>query len=283
MEPRRISELVAGEPARVRGRIRRGGALLTSPLGERPCVCWELRDGLGDDAPGRHEAVDFVLDDGSGTVVVRAGAIDLDARAVRREQLVETVERDLGELAVRQRALKRAIKRSEGDLKRLHAERRQLAELVTLLCAMRAHARSRVHVGGSLAAQQRWIDEHARAAPSTEGLASLSLVAERWEVALEEGDEIEVEGVCARELTASGGYRGQATELVLRAPPGGSIRVRGVGASAPVARPTRAPRGARGPAPRPPRDQARPPHDRSIVLAVAGLCGLGVLLAWWLS
>lgn len=279
----RVSDLREGEPARLRGRVRRAAQLLSSPLGERPCVCWELREGFGDDAPSSAEAVDFLLDDGTGAVLVRGTSLDVDARAERRETIVAAVDRDVNELGQRQRAVKRAIRRGEGDLRALHAERRRLAEQVTLLCAIRAHARRRVHIGGSPAGQQRWIDAHAREVGDSGAPASLRLVAERWEIALEEGHEIEVEGVCEREMTVEGGYRGQASRLVVRAPPGGTIRVRGVGASAPAASPPPAERARRAPRSRPRARPASVPTDRIVLAIVTGVCAVGALLAWWLS
>lgn len=42
----RVADLRDGETVRVRGRARRAGELLTSSLGGRACVYWEVRAGL---------------------------------------------------------------------------------------------------------------------------------------------------------------------------------------------------------------------------------------------
>ncbi|AKF10990.1 hypothetical protein [Sandaracinus amylolyticus] len=276
-----IASLREGSVARVRGRVRRAHEVITSSLGQRACVYWDVRQGLAS-APHAHGAVDFWLEDASGRVLIRAASMRVEARAQRREEVLGQVARDIDDVSRRQRAVKDAIRRGEGGTaKALHAERRRLAELATLLCAMRAHARGRVHVGGSLQGQDAWIRAHAETAESGPGASTLRLVIEQWEVVLEERDEVEIEGECALEAappgTGPGGYRERASCLALRAPSGGTLEVRGVGATGagePIARhPSRR---------APPVVPERPATDPGRVLtgAVAVVVGVLVLLAW---
>ncbi|UJR85606.1 hypothetical protein [Sandaracinus amylolyticus] len=276
-----IASLRDGSHARVRGRVRRARELVTSSLGQRACVYWDVRQGLAS-TPHARGAVDFWLEDASGRVLIRAESIRVEARAHRAQEVLGKIDRDIDEVARRQRAVKDALRRGGGGaMKELHAEKRRLAELATLLCATRAHARGRVHVGGSLEGQQAWIRAHAETTEPGPG-ATMRLVIEQWEVVLAEGDEVEIEGECALEAappgTGAGGYRERASCLVLRAPAGGTLEAHGVGASGVSETPpsTRARRRAAAAV------RERPPPDPGHVLtgAVALVVGVLVLLAW---
>jgi len=151
-----------------------------------------------------------------------------------------------------------------------------------------------------LAGQRAWIAARAEATDAAPGVGSLQLMVDEWEIAIEEGQEIEVQGVCSREAMPGlvGSYREVATALVLRAPPGGALEISGLGESASTATArARDPAGARETSTRA-SDRARKapasagapaktssgwPTDRAIVVITAVFSGLGVLVAWWLS
>lgn len=283
-----IQSLVAGKSAVVRGVVRRaGGELLTSSLGSKPCVYWDVRDGL-DDAPTVREALDFWVDDGTGKVLVRGAHLAVDVLAQRQEEIVHAAEADHMAMSERLRELKKQQRTASGpEAKELARERARLAKIVTVLLAVRAHARGRVHVGGSRSAQERWIREHANRVNAAEGTRSIALVTERWEVVIEEGQEVEVEGLVQVEhvptsLGGNAGYRDLPTCTVLtRSGSDRPVHVRGVGASAPV-RPTES-AGAKPRAPGSGRSKARArPFDRHVMITVSVVAAASALV-WWLS
>ncbi len=291
----------------MRGRVRAAGPMLTSSLGKRQCVYWEIRAGLDDERPRAQEGVDFWLEDATGRVLVHVERVAVDARAERSQRVLGQVERDIHAVSERARVVKAAIRQNAGNSKALHAEKRKLAELATLLCAVKAHARGRVHIGGSLTGQRDWIAARAQASDSSDpASASLQLAIDEWEVAIEDGYELEVEGECAREAAPGGvgGYRDAPTALVLRAPSDGSLKISGIGANASTAtRPAGPSAGDRARASRPTREKrpsgdaeatrrgqrrdagasATKATDRTILLTTVIACTLGAILAWWLT
>jgi len=166
------------------------------------------------------------------------------------------------------REIKRAVRDDPGD-RALRAERRALRALATLLCAVRAHARGNVHVGGSLEGQERYIRERTPAVRGAERVRQLMI--ERYETTLEEGQEITVEGVALRESVRdpdrARGYR----DAPLRArwtpvaPPDDVVTVTGQGEAAPT----------RGPVAEE-RVRKRPPSEPSSPKA-AGSPGLAIV------
>ncbi|MBX3272487.1 MAG: hypothetical protein KF729_19670 [Sandaracinaceae bacterium] len=235
----RIGALEEGARARVEGVVRAAAAPLRSPLLDRACVYWEVRAGLGD-APERREASVFWLEDGTGRLLVRGDAIDVDVRAQRAQEILTTVASDHQALSEALRVIKEDLKRAGGaEAKRLQARRAQLAGVVTFLLAVRAHARGKVHLGGSTLAQQaRWIEANAPKERPAEGAATIRMAVDRYEVVLADGDRVVAEGVVATEpvpvgLVPGGGYREQPTARVLGPGSSGLVRVLGVGASRP--------------------------------------------------
>lgn len=229
-----------GETARIRGVVRAAGQTLRSKLNQAPCVYWDVRVGLADE-PEATDVCAFWVEDASGErFLVRSEGLDVDVRAQRAESLVQVVEQDIIAVSATIRALKETAKHGpvaqQGEANR---ERRRLAKVATLLCAVRAEARGNVHVGGDLAGQRAWIAKHVHIA-SNEAGATLQRREERFEVVLREGDAVEVEGQLRREPLPSGlggGYRERTDCWAVGPGPSGQVRVLGVGASAPVSEP----------------------------------------------
>ncbi|MBK7773959.1 MAG: hypothetical protein IPI43_07435 [Sandaracinaceae bacterium] len=226
-----------GEASRIRGVVRTAGQTLRSKLNDAPCVYWDVRVGLADEPEATDVCTFWVEDEGGERFLVRVDALEVDVRAQRAESLVQLVEEDIIAVSATIRALKETAKHGplaqQGEANR---ERRRLAKVATLLCAVRAEARGNVHVGGDLAGQRKWIAAHVHIATNEAG-RSLQRREERFEVVLREGDSVEVSGVLRREPLPSGlggGYR-ERTDCWAMAPgASGHVRVVGVGASAPV-------------------------------------------------
>lgn len=229
-----------GETARIRGVVRAAGQTLRSKLHGVACVYWDVRVGLADE-PEATDVCAFWLEDASGErFLVRSEGLDVDVRAHRAEALVQVVEADIAVVSATIRELKDASRTGpiakQGEANR---ERRRLAKVATLLCAVRAEARGNVHVGGTLDGQRAWIAKNASLATGVGG-RSLERREERFEVVLREGDAVEVEGQLRREPLPSGlggGYRERTDCWAVGPGPSGHVRVLGVGASAPVSEP----------------------------------------------
>lgn len=277
-----IAELSRGRAARVRGVVRRASSeLLASRLGERPCVYWDVRQGL-DAEPYEREGQDFWVEDATGRALVRAADLIVEVLAERQREVISAADADYAALADRLRELKAQLKTTHGPAARsLREERARLAKAATLLLAIRAHARGRVHVAGSLAAQDRWIRENALT-DGADGQRSIELVTERWEVVIAEGQEVEVEGVAQVEHAPSGsaasGYRDLPTCVALTGSGTAPVRVRGLGASAPA--PPSPPTSTRRTEPRP-SGSAQPEGSfgRHVLLVVMLIAALS-LLVW---
>jgi hypothetical protein len=268
---------VAPEPTdegitRITGTVSAVEAPLLSRLGKRPCVYWDIRDGLDDD-PRERETRSFWLEDETGRVLVIGDHLEVDARAERRRQLRAVAEADIATLSERLREVKAKLRVVQGTgAAELNRERERLALVATFLHATRAHARGKVHLGGSARAQAKWIREHGEIATAGPGAATATMTVDAWEVVIEEGQRVTVEGPCRTEalsadLGHSDGYRSRLTGRVLRGSPGAPLRVTGVGAIAPQerdARPTPLPRGV----PQPPRG-ARMKLALALLLLVA--------------
>ncbi len=236
---RRVAELEDGAAARVEGVVRAATETLRSPLLGRDCVYWDVRRGLGH-APERFEATWFWLEDATGRVLVRADALDVDVRAERTKEVLETVAADHQALSQVLQGLKQQLKTAHGEEhKQLKKKRAELAKVATFLLAVRAHARGRLHLGGMTLAQQgRWIEENAPTQRPAEGGATIAMAVDRYEVVLAPGDTVVAEGVVSTEpvpasMARGGGYRDAPSARVLGPGEGGVVRLVGVGASQP--------------------------------------------------
>jgi hypothetical protein len=226
-----------GDTARIRGVVRAAGRTLRSQLHDVPCVYWDVRVGLADEPEATDVCAFWVEDEGGERFLVRVDALDVDVRAQRAESLVQLVEEDIAAVSATIRQLKETAKHGPvAQQAEANRERRRLAKVATLLCAVRAEARGNVHVGGNLAGQRAWIAAHVQIATNEAG-RSLQRRVERFEVVLREGDAVEVEGVVRREPLPSslgGGYRERTDCWAMVPGPSGHVRVVGVGESAPV-------------------------------------------------
>ena len=279
MGERSIAEIRDGSVGRVVGAVRAAGPPLRSPLGERPCVYWDVREGLGRE-PKDRDGRPFWLEDVAGDrVLVMTDALVVEVRAHREKAVLDAVDADVAEVAARIRALKLRLREPNAPSDVLE-ERKHLAKVATLLCALRAHARGNLHVGGSLPEQEHWIRTHAHLTKDQPGDKAVGLMVERWEVVIEEGQHLVVEGLFRVEPLppglGSGGYRDRPNCMVVRASERSPVRVLGVGISAPQSPEDATPAGGvDGDSPSPWAD----PITRwtaAIVTAVAGF-------VWWLT
>ncbi|HJL17217.1 MAG TPA: hypothetical protein RMH99_16235 [Sandaracinaceae bacterium LLY-WYZ-13_1] len=293
METRAIGELEDGEEARVEGTVRAAtGRSLRSPVTERACLYFDVRDGLDAEARER-ESLGFWVEDASGRVFVPGEAIEVDARAERGCDVVDAASADYQAVSDRLRDLKDRMRDAQGSAaSALRKEREQLAKVATLLCAVTAQARGKVHLGGTLHSQERWIRKHAHLAEGGPGATTIQLAFERWEVVIAEGDAVALEGCFRVEplppgVGAGGGYRSRPTCLVARPGSDGVLHLRGVGASAshPDAACARlaggcgGPRSDEGAVEAPTRD---PVFERRVLTTLSILAVVGGLLWWWL-
>lgn len=276
-----IAEIESGARVRVAGRVRQAAPTpLRSKLSDRECVYWDVRADAAD-APLESDAQDFWVEDATGRALVRARALSVRLRQHRREDYLEQIVSDVDAVGVRIRELKDQLREQGPDHARLTAERRRLAKVATLLCAMRAEANGNVHLGGDANGQRAWIERNAHLADDGPGAASVKMRVkrrvERLEVALEVGQRVEVEGFA--EVTpvpagyggASGGYRTAPTCLTLRADDR-PVLVLGVGEAAPA--PLEAPPARTTAAPSP-----RPAEDAGVDRRLYGLLAVTLLLA----
>lgn len=223
--------------ATFRGRVcPTGKPRLTAPLSEKQCVYWEVNESLSSGVPERFDGVHFWLEDDTGKVLVQPQSVDVSARAEGRTQAIAVVDTNLNEVSERIRQIKAARRDAMGRrAKELLSEHKKLKKLATFLCAIRAHARGNVHRGGTLEGQERYLRGHAS---EHEGKA-VELISEQFEVTLQEGDEVEIRGLCVMALLPPGvghtkGYRDAPTGLQVRAPVGRRLEIRGLGDVAPV-------------------------------------------------
>ena len=276
-----IAEIESGARVRVAGRVRQAAPTpLRSKLSDRECVYWDVRADAAD-APLESDAQNFWVEDATGRALVRAGTLSVRLRQHRREDYLEQIVSDVDAVGVRIRELKDQLREQGPDHARLTAERRRLAKVATLLCAMRAEANGNVHLGGNANGQRAWIERNAHLADDGPGAASVKMRVkrrvERLEVALEVGQRVEVEGFA--EVTpvpagyggTSGGYRTAPTCLTLRADER-PVLVLGVGEAAPA--PLEAPPARTTAAPSP-----RPAEDAGVDPRLYGLLAVTLLLA----
>ncbi|MCB9616805.1 MAG: hypothetical protein H6722_30595 [Sandaracinus sp.] len=232
-----LADAEPGTVVRLRGVVRAAGRTLRSKLQGESCVYWDVRVGLAR-APEASEACTFWLEDEAGErVLVRSESLVVEVRAERGQELVSVAEADIDAVSVRIRELKDEAKRGGATQSEANRERKRLAKVATLLCAIRAEARGNVHLGGNLAGQRRWIEQNQHLADKGLGERTVQRMVERFEVMLREGDPVEVEGLLRREPMPGelgGGYRDRSDCLVMVPTADGAVRVRGVGEAAPV-------------------------------------------------
>ncbi len=251
-EVTRIANVTDGTRATVRGEVRAARPpLLTSKLSEQPCVYWDIRQGM-DGTPLEHEGMDFwVQESGGDRVLVRVPAVsageatsgpsslDVDVRADRQQQIVEAASADIQAVSKRIKELKDILREGAGpNISEAAKERRRLAKVATLLCAVKAHARGKVHLGSSLKTQEAWIERNAHLADAEAGSRSVQLVTKRWEVVLAEGMEVSVTATFHMQpmpegYSGGGGYRDRPMCLTAAGDPSQPVHVLGVGAAAP--------------------------------------------------
>lgn len=233
-----IGSATDGRSATFRGRVCLAGKkILSAELSEKPCVYWEVNESVSSGEPQRFDGLPFWLEDETGRVLVQPQSVDVAARAEGRSQAIAVVDANLNEVSERIRQIKAERRDAMGRrAKELLREHKKLKKLATFLCAIRAHARGNVHRGGTLEAQDRYLRNHAS---EHEGKA-VELISEQFEVTLQEGDEVEIRGLCVMArlppgIGHSGAYRDAPMGLQVRAPVGRRLEIRGLGEVAPLA------------------------------------------------
>ncbi|MBX3125906.1 MAG: hypothetical protein KF718_04290 [Polyangiaceae bacterium] len=204
-----------------------GRELLLAPLSSRPCIAYRVA-GRASGHTQEQGARDFLLEDETGSVLVSGASVELALGQLHVGASIQALDADIHEVSAELAKLKTQAKRLQGkaasDARR---ELRELRGLYTLLCAIRAHANGKCHVGKSLAGQERYIEERSQAYQGKRReLATIHLM--RHETILEEGARVRVEGELAIEASpvdGGGGYRDRATHRVVRAPKRGSVNI----------------------------------------------------------
>lgn len=281
-----VSQLEDGEFARIRGRIRQAARELIQAEDRRPCVYWDVRPDVHGE-PDQCEGQPFWVEDASGDkVLIRPGSIRVIAAGEERKTLVETATSDLQAVTARIRILKDELRGSSGQNKELRAERKRLAKIATLLCAIRAHARGNVHASANLEEQQRFIDANIGLIQSDGlGTATMKMMVHRLEIVLAPDDPVEVEGVFRIEpmppdIGGAQGYRERPSCWTVRDGDDPALLI-GVGRVAPERTKTK---GASTKAEAPSRQPAKPTseyppaHQDPIVRATAVIVATAVTL-----
>lgn len=234
----------------LRGKVVVAKATLRAPHSGRECVYWAVRDRWADE-PKEQDVVDFWLEDAQGKVLVLGAHARVDAHAERSRRVVEAVEADLEALGERLAEIKQHLRAVQGpEAAKLQRERKELAQLATFLHATKAHARGRIHVGKSKREQEKWLDANAHVAKVDGfGTRTAKLTRDAWEVVLEPGHEIMINGRCTVELLppehgGDGGYREVSSGRVLRGTASSPLLITGVGTISPTREePPKSPRG----------------------------------------
>lgn len=220
----------------LKGAVRSAsGVALRSPLGDKPCVAWEVREALDDDQDARRGAQDFWLDTDDGPVLVRGDHVDLAARGERQVEMLAVVETDIEAVGDRLGKLKIELKNAAGQrASKLQRERKQLAHAITVLHTLRAHARGKLHRSGTRAQQAEWLRVNAARAEAGDA-KSLQMAVERWEATVAEGQLVTATGRCEREpvdgLEGGDGYRSRGMALVIRGDAKQPVVIRGADVS----------------------------------------------------
>lgn len=262
-----IGDLGDGVPVRVEGSVRLAAGTIHAPITGRAAVYWDVRRQPYL-TPEQHELVPFWIEDRTGRLLVRADSLEVELRAQRVQDVLQTLSRDIAVVSEQIRSIKRKIKNGE-DSKELRREHAHLSGVATFLCAVRAQARGRTHFAEmDLAGQRAWIDAHR---PDRARGAKIKGAVDRYEVVIVEGDPLIAEGVIAVEpmppKLGGGGYRDQPTCRVLTPGRDGVVRILGVGRTARQGGVDLSPSRARSLA--------------TVVLPTAGFVLLALIAWWW--
>lgn len=242
-----ISQVPDGTLARLRGEVRVfDGQTLVSPLGGRTCVYHEVRDPVVS-APLETRGQSFLLEDRTGRALVVLERQQVDVRPRLRQELVSLLDANVQAVSAHLHRLKERYHSAAGpEASRISRELNRKKKVATLLCALRAQARDRVHMGKDLQDQAARIARLRSQIDTDEELQDAEPIpVERYEVTLEEGEEVMVEGFCQWEPdpdpSAHGAsYRERPLRLVVHAPADGELRVEG-GAHRAMPSPDRSP------------------------------------------
>jgi hypothetical protein len=210
----------------IEGVVRSTGAPpLVSPVTRRRCIGWQVHGSLIERERGATGAQDFYVEDDSGTALVITEHASLSLGAVERGGALDLLDVDIRKLEGTITDLRAAARAGKAR----HDEVRPLRQLATVLYAVRAQARGLVHAGNSLEGQQRFIEERSAEVAATmasHGMAARYL--QSSDAVLCDGDRVRVAGLVRREVDPEGlvgGYREQATRVVVRAPEGDVVHI----------------------------------------------------------
>ncbi len=229
-----IAAVEDGSTARLHGAVRVfDGQTMVSPLGQRTCVYHEVRDPVAS-APLETCGRSFLLEDDTGRALVVLERQQVDMTPRLRQELVSLLDANIHAVSAHLHRLKERYRDTGGqEASRIARQLNRKKKVATLLCALRAQARDRVHMGRDLEDQAAHITRLRAQIDADPGLRNAQPIpVERYEVTLEEGEQVTVEGFCQWEPdpdpTADGAtYRERPLRLVVRAPVDGELRVMG--------------------------------------------------------
>lgn len=241
LEPIAIGDVTDGKEACIRGTVRvAGNASLVAPISKRECVYYEVRPELRNppEPAEEAEARDFVVEDESGRAFVMMERYEMTVAYKEWQDVVAVLDMDIETVSERLKELKYEVRGANAVRQReLTPIIRRSKEIATLLCAIRAHARGRSHIGKSLQEQRRFIEKESQRYEQTGAMWQLtSTYLERHDVVLQAGDRVHVSGWCRWEpdpdpTAAVVNYRERPMRLVVQAPPDGTLTVAVEGAA----------------------------------------------------
>jgi hypothetical protein len=216
----------------IEGVARSSGAPpLVSSITRRSCLCWQAHGSLLDPASAEQSgAQDFYVEDESGRALVKTERAALALGHLERGGMLNVLDADIKQVAAQISDKRVAARAAASDARRaIDAELRELRRLATLLCAIRAHARGNLHIGKSLAEQERLIQERSAEAASSVALREMpARYLQSYDAVLCDGDRVRITGVVSREADpdgAAGGYRDRPLSVVISAPEGEEIHI----------------------------------------------------------
>ena len=200
---------------------------LIAPISKRSCICYQVHAGVVNDATAEN-AQPFYLEDATGRALVEMDRYKLELGALVRQKQMAILSANINDVS---RSISELKPKASHD-SRVRSQLRELRELATLLCAVRAHARGNIHHGKTLEGQARYIEKqsHKYRQHSAARVVAAQFLG-RFDTLLVDGQNARVTGE-ATLRRASGGYRDGARELVIVAPKGEQIHVSGEGAAA---------------------------------------------------
>lgn len=231
-----IAQAQEGQISQISGVVHLVDTSLCTPHDNRPCAYYEVRDGLAS-RPARSEARSFVVEDQTGRALVvmepERHEVSLVGRSV--QEAIAVLDADINEVSDRLHDLKQQIRNgSPAEQRKLVPVIRRHRELATVLCAIRAHARGRTHIKGTLDEQEAYIRKTSAKFEESEAKRAHKLFVERQEATLVEGQRVTVRGYFQWEpdpdpAAMAGGYRSRPLRLTVRAPAGEQLLVVGEG------------------------------------------------------